>query len=186
MEEVLSRHKSIHSVHFLIALIKLPHAVRVRAFSCLRLMGWSQNPFCCPLTESQVKEMDEEDDIPDLISVNASASAVSNKVVPVTIVTGFLGSGKTTMIMSLLNDPKLNKRIAVILNEFGESKGIDKSLRMGSDGTITEEWLELSNGCLCCSVKDSGVKAIEELVKRRLEFDYILVLDRNVSWKRQA
>ena len=55
--------------------------------------------------------------------------------------------------MNILNDRKHKKRIAVILNEFGESGGIDKSLMKGSDGELCEEWLELANGCLCCSVK---------------------------------
>ncbi|KAI9208869.1 CobW/HypB/UreG, nucleotide-binding domain-containing protein [Polychytrium aggregatum] len=95
--------------------------------------------------------------------------------VPVTIVTGFLGSGKTTLITRLLNDPTHHKRIAVILNEFGESAGIDKSLTVGKNGEMFEEWLELANGCLCCSVKDAGVKAIENLLKQKGRFDYVML-----------
>ncbi|KAI8907235.1 CobW/HypB/UreG, nucleotide-binding domain-containing protein [Gorgonomyces haynaldii] len=94
--------------------------------------------------------------------------------VPVTLITGFLGSGKSTLVMQLLSSPKLDKRIAVILNEFGESTGIDKSLRM-DNGKLTEEWLELANGCLCCSVKDSGVKAIEQLIEKNTQIDYVLL-----------
>ena len=65
-----------------------------------------------------------------------------------------------------MNDNSHGKRIAVILNEFGESKallyisivipqgtGIDKSLTVDKFGNVFEEWLELGNGCLCCSVK---------------------------------
>ncbi|KAI8929436.1 CobW/HypB/UreG, nucleotide-binding domain-containing protein [Entophlyctis helioformis] len=104
-----------------------------------------------------------------------SSSERPDRKVPVTILTGFLGSGKTTLVMNLLKDPTHGKRIAVILNEFGESAGIDKSLSVGSDGKVMEEWLELDNGCLCCSVKDPGVKAIEMLVQKKGRFDYVLL-----------
>lgn len=52
---------------------------------------------------------------------------------------------------------------------------IEKSLSIGADGELFEEWLELRNGCLCCSVKDNGVKAIENLMLKRGKFDYILL-----------
>ncbi|KAK5671598.1 hypothetical protein QVD99_001442 [Batrachochytrium dendrobatidis] len=119
-----------------------------------------------------------DDDIPDLVldQLPEHTSVESrNKKVPVTILTGFLGSGKTTLLLDLLSDPTHGKRIAVILNEFGESAGIDKSMSVGKDGKIMEEWLELANGCLCCSLKDAGVKAIENLVKRKGQFDYVLL-----------
>ncbi len=67
------------------------------------------------------------------------------------------------------------KRIAVILNEFGEGRIEEKSLSVGDKGDLFEEWLELRNGCLCCSVKDNGVKAIEDLMKKKGKFDYILL-----------
>lgn len=50
------------------------------------------------------------------------------------------------------------KRIAVILNEFGSGSAEEKSLAVGENGEMFSEWLELRNGCLCCSVKDNGVK----------------------------
>lgn len=65
---------------------------------------------------------------------------------------GFLGSGKTTLLNYILTE-KHEKKIAVILNEFGESSDIEKSLSINQDGTLYEEWLELRNGCLCCSTK---------------------------------
>merc|ERR1711992_98626 len=70
-----------------------------------------------------------------------------------------------------------SKRIAVILNEFGEGRIDEKTVSVGggSDGELVEEWLELRNGCLCCSVKDNGVKAIENLMERKGRFDYILL-----------
>ncbi|KAI8836505.1 CobW/HypB/UreG, nucleotide-binding domain-containing protein [Chytriomyces cf. hyalinus JEL632] len=95
--------------------------------------------------------------------------------VPVTIVTGFLGSGKTTLVTHILTDQTHGKRIAVLLNEFGDSAGIDKSLTVGQNGQEAEEWLELNNGCMCCEVKEAGVKAIESLMKKRGKFDYILL-----------
>ncbi|CAG8537329.1 13313_t:CDS:2 [Ambispora leptoticha] len=53
--------------------------------------------------------------------------------------------------------------------------GIDKALSVGMDGDLFEEWLELRNGCLCCSIKDVGVKAIESLMEKKGKFDYILL-----------
>eukprot|EP00118_Oscarella_pearsei_P009546 m.55423 g.55423 ORF g.55423 m.55423 type:complete len:216 (+) comp34470_c0_seq15:91-738(+) len=94
--------------------------------------------------------------------------------IPVTIITGFLGAGKTTLLTHILREEH-GKRIAVILNEFGEGSGIEQSLAMDGDGAMYEEWLELRNGCLCCSVKDSGVRAIESLVARKGTFDYVLL-----------
>ncbi|KAK8742740.1 hypothetical protein OTU49_001650 [Cherax quadricarinatus] len=52
---------------------------------------------------------------------------------------------------------------------------MEKSLSIGHEGDLFEEWLELRNGCLCCSVKDKGVKAIENLMRKRGKFDYILL-----------
>lgn len=94
--------------------------------------------------------------------------------IPVTIITGFLGAGKTTLLNYILTEQH-NKKIAVILNEFGEGSAVEKSMSVGTDGELFEEWLELRNGCLCCSVKDNGVKAIENLMKKRGKFDYILL-----------
>ena len=52
------------------------------------------------------------------------------------------------------------KRIAVILNEFGVGSAEEQSLAVGENGETYSEWLELRNGCLCCSVKDNGVKVL--------------------------
>ncbi|KAG7265223.1 hypothetical protein CRUP_017867 [Coryphaenoides rupestris] len=71
--------------------------------------------------------------------------------------------------------PIHNKRIAVILNEFGEGSALEKSLAVSQAGELYEEWLELRNGCLCCSVKDNGLKAIENLMEKKGKFDYILL-----------
>jgi len=96
------------------------------------------------------------------------------KKVPVTIITGQLGSGKTTLLTYILK-VQHGKRIAVILNEFGVGSADEKSLAVGENGETFSEWLELRNGCLCCSVKDNGVKAIEMLMEKKGKFDYILL-----------
>ncbi|CAG8679015.1 11858_t:CDS:2, partial [Funneliformis caledonium] len=116
--------------------------------------------------------------IPETINANPVHENKDNKTleakVPITIVTGFLGSGKTTLLNYILTEQH-GKRMAVILNEFGESSGIEKSLTINQGDDLYEEWLELKNGCLCCSVKDNGVKAIENLMQKRGKFDYILL-----------
>jgi len=64
----------------------------------------------------------------------------------------------------------------VIMNEFGDTADIEaKTINVSSDSQQSEEFLELANGCLCCSIKDSGVAAIENLMKRKGAFDYILL-----------
>lgn len=65
------------------------------------------------------------------------------------------------------------KKIAVILNEFGEELGVERAMiNEGEEGDLVEEWVELANGCICCTVKHSLVQALEQLVQRkeRLEF----------------
>lgn len=111
--------------------------------------------------------MSSDDECPELVPV-------TTKKIPVTIITGFLGAGKTTLLNYILTEQH-NKKIAVILNEFGEGSAIEKSMSVGQSGELYEEWLELRNGCLCCSVKDNGVKAIENLMTKKGKFDYILL-----------
>ncbi|KAF8541322.1 CobW/HypB/UreG, nucleotide-binding domain-containing protein [Trichophaea hybrida] len=123
----------------------------------------------------------DDDEPPTLVEVNNSEAVSSDSdlsipdtKVPITIVTGYLGAGKTTLMNYILQEQR-SKRIAVILNEFGDSSDIEKSLTVQQDGQQVEEWLELPNGCICCTVKDSGVTAIENLMERRGKFDYILL-----------
>ena len=89
--------------------------------------------------------------------------------VPVTILTGFLGSGKTTLLNRILSEEH-GKRIAVIENEFGEV-GIDQALVINAD----EEIFEMSNGCICCTVRGDLIRVLGNLMKRRDKFDYVLV-----------
>ena len=89
--------------------------------------------------------------------------------IPVTILTGFLGSGKTTLLNRILSEEH-GKRIAVIENEFGEV-GIDQGLVINAD----EEIFEMSNGCICCTVRGDLIRVLSNLMKRRDKFDYVLV-----------
>ncbi|KAK7836846.1 protein kti12 like protein [Quercus suber] len=85
--------------------------------------------------------------------------------VGVTVITGYLGSGKSTLVNHILNSQH-GKRIAVILNEFGEEIGVERAMINegdGNGGAIVEEWVELANGCICCTVKHSLVQALEQL-----------------------
>ena len=95
--------------------------------------------------------------------------------VPITIVTGYLGSGKTTLLNYILTEQH-GKRIAVIENEFGEQVGVESLVaKDGLSGEAFEDFVELSNGCICCSVKDDLVTTLEALMTRRDRFDYILI-----------
>lgn len=91
---------------------------------------------------------------------------------PVTILTGFLGSGKTTVLNYILKAPH-GLRIAVLVNEFGEID-IDSQLVENSDWS-DDEIMELSNGCICCSINDSFVNAVQKVLDRRDTFDYLVV-----------
>lgn len=115
--------------------------------------------------------MEEEEDCPELVPI---ADDQTQSKIPVTIITGYLGAGKTTLLNYILTEQH-NKRIAVIVNEFGEGSAVEKSLSISQAGELYEEWLELRNGCLCCSVKDNGLKAIENLMQKKGKFDYILL-----------
>uniref|UniRef100_A0A7S4KQ15 CobW C-terminal domain-containing protein n=1 Tax=Paramoeba aestuarina TaxID=180227 RepID=A0A7S4KQ15_9EUKA len=97
----------------------------------------------------------------------------SNKKVPVTILTGFLGSGKTTFLRHILVEQS-ERKVAVIQNEFGESIGIEEAVVMGSGGE-NSEWLELPNGCVCCSVRGDLVLTVEGLLERRKDLDNVII-----------
>lgn len=92
-----------------------------------------------------------------------------NSRVPVTVVTGFLGSGKTTLINHILKGQH-GQKVAVIVNEFGEI-GIDGQLMISDD---EEQLVEFNNGCLCCTVRGDLVRTLEELMQRA-DLDAVLV-----------
>lgn len=97
------------------------------------------------------------------------------KRIPVSVITGYLGSGKSTLL-EMIAMKGSDKKIAVILNEFGDSSEIEKAMTIRSGDASYEEWLDLGNGCLCCSLKNVGVKAIEDMIARSPNrIDYILL-----------
>jgi cobalamin biosynthesis protein CobW len=95
--------------------------------------------------------------------------------VPVTVVTGFLGSGKTTLIQHLIANAN-GKKLAVLVNEFG-SEGVDGDiLKSCADANCpVENIVELANGCICCTVADDFIPAMEQLLSRPVRPDHILI-----------
>lgn len=141
---------------------------------------------------------DDEETPPLAVQIDQSVQSVSNDnddvSVGVTVITGYLGAGKSTvsfplyinrymhidfarvLITSSIGGQLVNhvlnsqhgKRIAVILNEFGEEIGVERAMiNDGDGGSLVEEWVELANGCICCTVKHSLVQALEQLVQRK-------------------
>ncbi|PIA57708.1 hypothetical protein AQUCO_00600436v1 [Aquilegia coerulea] len=139
-------------------------------------------------------ENDDDDETPPLaIEINESSSTNSilqnasssttrdeedgDESVGVTIITGYLGSGKSTLVNYILN-AQHGMKIAVILNEFGDEIGVERAMINegdGDGGAIVEEWVELANGCVCCTVKHSLVQALEQLIQRKDRLDHILL-----------
>lgn len=90
---------------------------------------------------------------------------------PVTIITGFLGSGKTTLLNHILQNQE-GVKTAVLVNEFGEL-GIDNELIASTDGDDT--MVELSNGCVCCTINEDLVNAVYQVLERQDKIDYMVV-----------
>ncbi|MBL4806820.1 MAG: cobalamin biosynthesis protein CobW [Rhodobacteraceae bacterium] len=95
--------------------------------------------------------------------------------IPATIITGFLGAGKTTMIRHMLQNAG-GKRIALIINEFGDL-GVDGELLKGCgiEGCADEDVVELSNGCICCTVAEDFVPTLQMLLARDNPPDHIVI-----------
>lgn len=95
--------------------------------------------------------------------------------IPCTIITGFLGAGKTTLVRHLLENAQ-GKRLAVLVNEFGDL-GFDGSFIQGCgiSGCTAEDIVELPNGCICCTVADDFVPALEKLLDRPNPPEHILI-----------
>ena len=98
-----------------------------------------------------------------------------HRKIPATVVTGFLGAGKTTLIRHLLKTAN-GKRLALIINEFGDI-GIDGEVlkACGNEDCGEEDIVELANGCLCCTVADDFVPTIEGLLARDPLPDHIVI-----------
>jgi G3E family GTPase len=102
-------------------------------------------------------------------TATAPAAAQTAGKTPVTVLTGYLGAGKTTLLNRILTEDH-GKKYAVIINEFGEI-GIDNDLVVGAD----EEVFEMSNGCVCCTVRGDLIRVLSGLMKRKGKFDAIIV-----------
>lgn len=129
------------------------------------------------------EESDAEDgDAPELVEVDEEDSAMPDQLppsseqrIPVTIITGFLGAGKSTLLNSLLRTNH-GKRMAIIENEFSAGLGIEGMIaKSGVDNSNLDGFFELNNGCICCTVKDSLLVTLEQLVRHRHRFDYIVI-----------
>ncbi|MEF3367729.1 cobalamin biosynthesis protein CobW [Methylocystis sp. 9N] len=95
--------------------------------------------------------------------------------IPTTIVTGFLGAGKTTLIRHVLENAK-DRRLALVINEFGDI-GVDGEIlrACGVENCPEENIVELANGCLCCTVADDFIPAIEALLAHEKRPDHIII-----------
>jgi len=106
----------------------------------------------------------KEDVTQDIIDVD-----VPKRGMPVTIITGFLGSGKTTLLNHILQNQQ-DLKVAVLVNEFGDIN-IDSQLLVSVD----ENMMELSNGCICCTINDGLVDAVYSILEKGDRIDYMIV-----------
>ncbi len=88
---------------------------------------------------------------------------------PVTIITGFLGSGKTTLLNQILEN-KQDLKVAVLVNEFGDIN-IDAQLLISTD----DDMVELSNGCICCTINEGLIDAVYRVLEREEQVDYMVI-----------
>ena len=104
------------------------------------------------------------------VTPDSSSVMDSPKVgLPVTIITGFLGSGKTTLLNHILTNQQ-GVKTAVLVNEFGEI-GIDNELIV----TTEDDMVELSNGCICCTINNDLMEAVYKILERQDAIDYLVV-----------
>ncbi|KAB8335664.1 GTP-binding protein [Scytonema tolypothrichoides VB-61278] len=94
---------------------------------------------------------------------------IPKRGMPVTIITGFLGSGKTTLLNQILKN-KQDLKVAVLVNEFGDIN-IDSQLLVSMD----KDMVELSNGCICCTINDGLVDAVYRVLEREEHIDYMVI-----------
>ncbi len=95
------------------------------------------------------------------------------KKIPITVITGFLGVGKTTLVHNMIKNAN-GKKIAVLVNEFGEI-GIDGELIKAGCGDDECNLIELANGCICCTVQEEFLPAMLDLIERKDDIDHIVI-----------
>ncbi|APO75174.1 cobalamin biosynthesis protein CobW [Rhizobium etli 8C-3] len=100
---------------------------------------------------------------------------MSQQKIPATVITGFLGAGKTTMIRNLLSNTG-GKKIALIINEFGDL-GVDGDVLKGcgAENCTEDDIIELTNGCICCTVADDFIPTMAKLLERAQRPDHIVI-----------
>lgn len=100
---------------------------------------------------------------------------MSLQKIPATVITGFLGAGKTTLIRHLLQNAK-GRRIALVINEFGDI-GVDGEILKGCGDEVCreEDVVELANGCICCTVADDFVPTMKKLLERDHPPEHIVI-----------
>ena len=96
-------------------------------------------------------------------------SEINQQGLPVTIITGFLGSGKTTLLNQILQND-LNQKVAVLVNEFGDIN-IDSQLLVSYD----DDMVELSNGCICCTINEGLVEAVKRILAREEKVERLII-----------
>lgn len=106
------------------------------------------------------------------VTSNAAPMTDARHGLPVTIITGFLGSGKTTLLNHILSN-QAGLKTAVLVNEFGEI-GIDNELIINA-GDSSDSMIELSNGCICCTINNDLMEAVYRVLEREEKVDYLVV-----------
>lgn len=107
------------------------------------------------------------DDIPALVPASPRAAAK----VPITVLTGFLGAGKTTLIRNLL---RTHQHLAIVMNELASTSALERALLVQTSSDPLA-WIDIDGGCLCCAAKDRFMQAIESLLAQKRTVERIIV-----------